>query len=170
MFSWRITKYNPVYRDEFDKYTCNEWTSFSDIGKTFNEYKVTKMDYIIVEDAYIDTIVAFMSSNDIKSLKVVGIEKCKFTKMEDDFYSEKMINLYHNLKENDILNVEEIKILARMILREDLWCKLEHDNIMYIHFGYDYYMYICSWRLCKKAIKGAINMGLFVEEYESPYK
>ncbi len=32
-FMWRVTKYNPTFRDENGTYIKDEWTSFSDIGK-----------------------------------------------------------------------------------------------------------------------------------------
>ncbi|WP_018703688.1 hypothetical protein [Anaeromusa acidaminophila] len=169
MFSWRITKYKPDYRDELGRYTKNEWTSFSQIGDEFNGYKFTKEDYVIVENAYVDTIMAFMSSNNITSLNVDGLEKRKFQKRKDDVYSDEMINLYYNLKENDVINVEAIKNLSRMILREDIWCKLEKENTMFIHFGYDYYMYVGSYQSCEKVIEEITKKGLFVEKYESPY-
>jgi hypothetical protein len=39
MYKYRITKYNPIYRDPEGKYTIEDWTAISDIGKVFNNSK-----------------------------------------------------------------------------------------------------------------------------------
>ncbi len=61
-----------------------------------------------------------------------------------------------------------ILIHSRLILREDMWCKFESDNVS-IHFGYDYYMYIGSNASCDSVIEQIRLNGLFVEPYRSPY-
>jgi hypothetical protein len=33
MYQYRITKYNPVFRDEKGRCTSEEWTSFGDVGE-----------------------------------------------------------------------------------------------------------------------------------------
>ena len=33
---YRITKYNPEFRDEEGRYILDEWTSVTDIGKEFH--------------------------------------------------------------------------------------------------------------------------------------
>lgn len=168
MFTWRITKYNPNYRDEFGKYRKDEWTSYSDIGKIFNGYKVTKSDYLSVEDAYVEAIAFFMNSVKVTSLTVKCLEKKNKLEQALEVYPDEMITFFEALKEKDVLKISEIQYLARMVLREELWCKLENDE-MFVHFGYDYYMYIGSFRLCKDSIEKIKKMGLFVEEYQSPY-
>ena len=40
---------------------------------------------------------------------------------------------------------------------------------MYIHFGYDYYMYIGSSNACDNVRIKIQEEGLFVEEFKSPY-
>ena len=37
MYGWRITKYNPAFRDERGAYLKDEWTSVSDVGKSFGD-------------------------------------------------------------------------------------------------------------------------------------
>ena len=46
MYSWRIAKYNPKYRNNKGAFVKNEWTSFSDIDKIFNGKKLTLENYI----------------------------------------------------------------------------------------------------------------------------
>ena len=59
---------------------------------------------------------------------------------------------------------------ARMaqVLREELWCRLEGDR-GFVHFGFDYYMYVGVASACPEAQRLAAQLGLFVEEMRSPY-
>jgi len=50
-----------------------------------------------------------------------------------------------------------------------LWCKLSNGN-SFVHFGYDYYMYVGGIKELKAAELAIINKnGLFVEKMKSPY-
>lgn len=62
----------------------------------------------------------------------------------------------------------ELEALIRLNRREALWCKLLGSGF-YIHFGWDYYMYIGSRSPCPNAIASARQAGLFVEEWASQY-
>lgn len=53
MKTYRITKYNPKNREKDGVYSKDEWTSISDIGKSFGDYKLTASDYLKVEDQYL---------------------------------------------------------------------------------------------------------------------
>lgn len=66
------------------------------------------------------------------------------------------------------ISFNDINLLVKLILREDVWAKLESD-ILDIHFGYDYYMYICSEKRLEKAEKIIKEKGLFIENIKSPY-
>jgi hypothetical protein len=172
MFSWRVTKYNPDYRDEFGRYKKSEWTSFCEIGKIFDGRKLTKDDYVIFENAYIDAIIAFMDCIGLTSFMVKDVEKKSnntILKEESEFYSHEIVSFYEELKENDVLSKKEIEYLARLVLREDLWCKLENSDNMFVHFGYDYYMYIGSNRGCEDAVNKVKEGRLYVETFVSPY-
>ena len=46
--NFSITKYNPIYRNEFGHYQHDEWTSISDIGKSFEKMKPE----IIISESY----------------------------------------------------------------------------------------------------------------------
>jgi hypothetical protein len=40
---------------------------------------------------------------------------------------------------------------------------------MYVHFGWDYYMYFGSKKTCKPVLAEIEHSGLFVEKRKSPY-
>lgn len=173
MISWRITKYNPKYRNEKDEYQKDEWTSCHDIGKLYDGKEFTVDDYMAVENAYIDTVLSFVNGVNIKTLTVKYLEKhndnnIKFHKIPL-IYTEEMIELFKRVHEGTVLEIRDIGHLCRLVLREQLWCKLENDNKMFIHFGYDYYMYIGCLSKPKRVINLIEKIGLFIEEFKSPY-
>lgn len=165
MFFWRITKYNPKYRDSHGTYFKNEWTSFSDIGNKFEGNIITLEDYLKIENAYVAAIILFMECLCIENFLIVNLEK----NMPPKNNSSLMRDTYSNLQNEQLITKKEIVIVAKLILRENLWCKFE-ANGMYVHFGYDYYMYIGSKKQCKDTISQIKKSGLFVEQYKSPYQ
>lgn len=169
MFTWRITKYNPDYRDKMGRYLKREWTSFSEIGSSIDGHELTKSEYLAVEDAYVDAIVTFMECIKVTSLKVIGLEKGSALKPVQEIYSTEMSSLYATVQNNNVLSIKEVQLLARMVLREDLWCKLESDDRLFVHFGYDFNMYIGCNQKREDAINKIMQSGLFVENHESPY-
>lgn len=156
-YTWRVTKYNPMNRDDMGTYLLDEWTSFNDIGKSYQGVKLTISEYEKSEKLYIDAILRFMECNEVENLRIIDLEKY------DDENVEKVIN---DIKEAMMLDKEQIKIVAQHVLREKLWCKLVLDELLYVHFGYDYTMYIGSNKKCEKAIE---CNKMFVEPFKSPY-
>jgi hypothetical protein len=158
MFEYRITKYDPSLRDESGAYTKNELISFQDVGEEFEGKIFALEEYERVETAYIQSAMSFLGEAGIKHLQIQGLENSK--------KSVKAINL----NEVDNLSKDELKAAFRDVLREEYWCRFENEHGEYVHFGYDYYMYIGVRNYCKDAIELAVSNGLFVEEFKSPYK
>ena len=152
-YKYRITKYDPKNRNEDGHYHVNEWTAMSDIGKNFSGNVLTKEEYLSVENNYLFALEAFLAEGNVACLNISSLEG-----------GEK-----YNFVQGQTLELRKILEIARLSLREELWCKLSLNRQAYIHFGYDYYMYIGVSRKCKKAIGSAENKGLFVEPYRSPY-
>src|SRR5476651_1262643 len=75
MFGWRITKYNPQYRDDSGAYLKNEWTCYSEIGKTFEGKIFTFEEYLKIENAYIQAVLLFMECLNLDSLRISCLEK-----------------------------------------------------------------------------------------------
>lgn len=162
MFCWRITKYNPRYRNKYGAYTKDEWTCYSEIGKKFDGIVFTLDDYVETENKYINAVMLIMECLNINALKILTIEQ-HGKRIKELFLEHALM-----VRDGDLINKEHIKSIVRLVLRNILWCRLEtHD--MYVHIGYDYYLYVGSRHPCKKTIKAIERTGLFVEEYESPY-
>jgi hypothetical protein len=146
VFEFRITKYDPRYRDAQCVFTRDEWISRDDIGHSFSGVTLTEAEYQRVEDAYVATALAFLREAGIGSLAVHGLEN------------------HHSVP----IPVE-IGAIVRHLLRGEFWCRLEAADA-FVHIGYDYYMYIGVGRACPVAEKLAGQLGLFVEEFSSPYR
>lgn len=67
------------------------------------------------------------------------------------------------------LTLGSIKEVIKHILREKIWCKLTNNNVFYVHFGYDFNMYVGSNEPSSGVLMEITRNGLFVEECISPY-
>lgn len=169
MFSYRITKYNPKNRNNLGWYTVNEWTSISDIGQFHNEKRVSKKEYFEIENAYVESIIIIMNFLHLKSLTLSKLEKRSTRPRFKRYSSKSMQELYKKVTIGIELNKTQVADIARLVLRELIWCQLESKD-MFVHFGYDYYMYIGSSKELPHSIRTKIaKTGLFIEDFESPY-
>ena len=151
MTEYRITKYNPANRIN-GVYIADEWTSISDIGKVFNGIILSQDTYLKTEKAYLDCCIEL-------------IEKAKiaiFSIKQAEYYTE-------NVRfPSSISNTQEIRGVITACLREQCWLKIIAKDF-FIHFGYDYYMYVGSVLSKETVAETATKFGLFCEETPSPY-
>jgi len=164
---WRITKYNPKNRDENGIYQKYEWTSVSEVGKIFDNGELLFDVYLFCENAYIDAIIKIMRENGVESLKVDALEIHNYDNYAD-FTEPTTKKYFRTLRNNMLIPKQEVAQVSRFILRELIWCKLVSDR-MFVHFGYDYYMYIGSEQQSEELLKAIESNGLFVEIVVSPY-
>ena len=168
MNTWRVTKYNPAFRDERGVYLRDEWTSISDVGRSFDGVELTFDEYCKVEDAYVSTILSFISEASLDALTVTDLETYGVSEARAE--DLRGIDCDPNaVRQRMLLSGGSIGDVCRLVLREVLWCKLESEGGFYIHFGYDYYMYIGSPVLSEQSIAYGRQQGLLVEDMESPY-
>jgi hypothetical protein len=152
---YRITKYNPAYRDAKGAYTADEWIRFQDVGRSFAGVILTTEEYARTEDAYAKAALAFLTEAGLSALNVNGLENR--TKQPLSFH------------EGSTLALNEIGDVIRRVLREEFWCRLE-GAAGFIHIGWDYYMYLGVPHPCPEARASAVEMGLYVEDFASPYR
>lgn len=164
MKKFRITKYNPSFRNERGEYILNEWTSYHDIGEKFYNGILTKTNYLKIENAYIRAIEFLMSDNDLRLMRIIQLEK----NLHHDIYelvSSNEKKLIENMKNGMLIGLNDIKKVCKMILREFVWASLESvDKLLTIEFGYDYYMYVLCERISERTKKEIFEIGLFIEE------
>lgn len=154
MNEYRITKYNPVFRDEMGAYTKNEWILAKQIGESFDGVVLTHDEYKRVEQAYIIAALAFLNEGGVTSLRVEGLENTRGWQL--------------SFAEGSVLILEQVGDIIGRLLREEIWCRLQGVG-GFVHVGWDYYMFVGVPRACPAAEAQAVKLGLFVEEFPSPY-
>lgn len=143
-YQWRITKYNPLFRNEKGHYLLDELTCPSEIGKIINGDSFTLEKYLLIENACVETIIKFLNEKRQDSLRVIQVSNRLIS------HEDKTSVLYDyafgeiNIKEDMIVNINEIRIICKMILRNFADCQLFSKDNFFVHFGWDYYMYIGS--------------------------
>ena len=171
IYKYRITQYNPKYRNINGVYTQNEWISVYDLGRFYNERQFCLKEYIQTENSYILAIKEFLCILNITKMYIEKLEKnvdIDFVKKQNtvlkdcDLDMEKLMESVVKMQE---LNLKNICIFSKMALREYIWGILSYDNIK-IEFGYDYYMYFYSNVDCYEQLVNAQIQGIFIERLE----
>ena len=158
---YRITKYNPKLRDKMGRYLIDDWTSMSDIGKTFSGKELTLKKYLEVERQYLDVIEMLLNDNNVVQVKITNLEKYKGF----ECLSAKEKEIIDNIWVDKCVGVNEITLICKLILREFIWAEFEWINTkMMLKFGYDYYMYFVCDEIRKELIDKICSCGLFVED------
>lgn len=167
MPSLRITKYDPRFRNSEGHYLRDDWTSVSDIGSVHAGKQVTVQDYKLIEDAYILAVTTLMESLGIECLQLVDYESHGNRADLPDSLTNESRSYAIQFSVENVLQGSDLKNLLRSVLREQCWCKLQGKHGFYVHFGYDFYMYVgyddsveCDWQ---------VPEHLYCEEFKSPY-
>ena len=69
--------------------------------------------------------------------------------------------------EDQAVNEAEISLLGKLNLRGNLECKMEIEGKFFVHFGWDYYMYIGCQADCMSAVSRTEADGMYVEPFKS---
>ena len=172
MKHYRITKYDPLNRNEQGHYLYDHWTEFGDIGRTLEGELVTVEKYLSVESDYINAIVEILQENKVDHLRVVGLDKKRLQESIKD-NKEKW---FHRIEFEDIdlfedkkISIEEIATICQMNFRYYCGVSLEVKDLFFIHFGYDMYVYVGVPTISDE-LKSKLNKTqIFIEDCDSPY-
>lgn len=158
MKSIGVAKYNPQNRDAKGLYTLvDEWTSISDVGKTYQGQIFTMEQYLATEEKYIRAVEVLMQKTGVNHLKLLDLE---------NHSHETALNL----SEGKTIHISLVRELIKMILREEVWGRLVAKNQFEVHFGYNYYMYFVGESLTEDIIEELRKIdGLYVEDARSPH-
>jgi hypothetical protein len=169
MKTYRITKFNPAYRNKDGVYEKDEWTSIADIGKTFDNIKFTAQEYIKFENRYIQALECILSGCKEDIIELHELEKYhyeinEFT--EKKIYNEDLKEIYDKICDNYVFAFkEDVLNVIKLILRENIWGEIHFKNSnQRIEFGYDYYVYFMTKELSHYTINTIMKLGLYVEE------
>ncbi|HQP37684.1 MAG TPA: hypothetical protein PLI95_21015 [Polyangiaceae bacterium] len=165
---FRVTKYDPDRRLPNGTYSRDEWTSVSDIGRAYGGQVFNCADYLRVETSYVLAVQRFLDAAHVGALRVSDLQ------VNEIGVGRNPCELVGEVREHIASVVDgaevrgkDLEWIIRLALREVLWCRLKGEQGFYVHFGYDYYMYVGSEALV--AVPPQIPAGVFVEACESPY-
>ncbi|MBD5143755.1 MAG: hypothetical protein HDT22_09160 [Ruminococcus sp.] len=175
MIKYRITKYNPIFRNEKGCYLLKDWTSISDIGKYYNNIQFTLEEYLKTEQEYINFYYKILKKFKINHIKIYSLEKYltpdeAMQRMQkyNITFSEQEKNRYTNLKNKSMIPIDNFDMIFKFAMRELIWCKIATPNKkIIIEFGYDYYTYLSLKNLIigENLIKQTASKGIFIEPF-----
>jgi small subunit ribosomal protein S1 len=144
-YRYRVVKYDAARRfGEVD-----DWTSIDDIGCEFEGVVLTEAEYLRVEQVHLGTVRDAAAASGVDHFEIREPQAAETT-------------AYHD---GAVVDVDEALEILRGILREDGFdCRLEAPGRMYVHVGWDYYMYVGSCVPCAKTLA---SHGLHVDELTS---
>lgn len=165
---WRLSKYDPALRDHAGNFLGNDWTSFSDIGKSFDGKVLDVATYLEVENAYVESIVSFFDAVRIEDLYLEQFERCSDWEL---MALDRRIGLPEDLPAFVIgksLKGSDWECFIRLALREVIWGQLHNAKAdAYLHFGYDFYVYLGARG--ESILQWNPSRGIFAEAMHSPY-
>ncbi len=173
MYKYRISKYDPQYRDDNGIYLKEDWISYADIGKVYNGREFNKNDYINTEKKYYNTILKILRINHVNEMIIDNVElnfsikeikqMLQGSGLDLSLQDETLIK---SLKSGMKISIQYLPMYIKLILRECFWGIFRNcSSTIYIEFGYDYYMYLkCGDFLSKEFIANCKQEGIFIEE------
>lgn len=153
MYEYQISKYDPKYRVN-GIYIRNEWSGETDIGKFFEDGKLTRQEYDAVLDSYVECAMEILSCDHIEQMTISDIE----------IYADDVV-----WQEKEVVKKDRIASVIYDCMHEKCWCRLSYGET-FIHFGYELYMYIGCGMEYDKLASICTQHNLFAIKKESPYK
>jgi hypothetical protein len=164
---YRICKYDPAFRDETGAYQRDEWTSVSDIGKSFAGVTLDASTYLATETAYVRAMREFMTDAGVTSLRVAALEPPPDLDPLVQYElpdAEALTRLAREIRDGMELSGAALDRACRLNLREVLWCRLEQPARLVVETSYDYYLHIGTTAPSERAIAKVHELGLFVHD------
>lgn len=147
-FHCHLIKYDPD-RSKDGHYDDGSWTAISDVGQEFDGLVLTMEDYLVVEQAHLDSIRAMAVESGASRFRVEA-------------------------EREPTLGLDELLDRVRSALREEegsgYWWSSEGVDFC-VNVGYDYHVYVGSHTECVVGLEFASGAGLHprVDERPSPY-
>ncbi|MFF3065051.1 hypothetical protein ACFVQ3_10865 [Oerskovia sp. NPDC057915] len=168
-FTYEVTKYDPATRTVNPDGTV-DWDERPDADGS-------------IEDAYVDAVSIIARELGVERLTLRDTELWHDDSDLDPgsvlarLFGTRLEGCY----DGAIVDVAGARLLVREALRAEsldrpapevptLWCRFEAEGRMFVHTGYDLYMYIGASEPCLQAVEAVAASGLFpVRIRESPY-
>lgn len=171
MYWWRVTKYDPRYRDESGRYLRDEWIGAAQIGEEFVDGIdgiLTEEEYIRVEGLYAAAVVRFWTASGEPPLQIQALELSSSFGLpsESDELDDVGFGDWRPVNGERVPSAR-LEAIVRWCLRSLGWCRLVSDEFC-VDFGYDFYMSIGTATAIDAARQEVTSSGLFVERTRSP--
>lgn len=141
--NWTINTF-PILKEKNYRWS-NSWTSMSDIGRVYQGKIFTYKEYKKTEQSYINFFVKLFKYVHAHKVKIIQFSDLKFPVRATYDRNGKLREWYEKIDNNMSLSLDEIQYVIPLILRENIYGVLYHKKSKtYIHFGYDYYVYVNS--------------------------
>ncbi|HEV2069628.1 MAG TPA: hypothetical protein VGR26_07540 [Acidimicrobiales bacterium] len=152
--TFRVSRYDPARHK-----SSQQWTAMSDVGREFDGEVLTMEKYEEVERSYLESIRWFMHDSGADQFLIGDVDWSPLAEDTDRW-----------IRDGLEVDPETAIAVCRLELREHLSFRLDSRNDFYVHFGFDFYMYLGSWKPCRDAIARTVDLGLHVElGVPSPY-
>ena len=148
---YRISKYDPRFRKD-GAYKNEEWTSISDIGRSFRGEILTAEQYITVENRYLSCVESILLASHVSELIISHLESNESSP---------------SWKNGSKLSGDLLREFLRDGLREKCWAMLISGDF-YLDFGYDYYLHIgcpLEWADMERIVHAH---SMFLEPWHRP--
>lgn len=139
------------------------WNSFDDIGKTIEGSLLDKDQYLVTENAYVKTLIAFIKKIGISSFRLERFFDSRFDIKEKEQAAD-IREPYKKFCGGQLVDESEIELLIRLSLRNFVSIRLITDAGSYMCFGEDLYAYVGFSEEINLAI--LVESELFIEECE----
>lgn len=150
---YAISKYDSAYRID-GIYTRDEWTDYSEIGKKCGDHRLTKEEYLAVENRYLSTVANLLDLLGVQQMKVRNPEVYGFWGR-----LRGSLKLFPSTRDQ-----KGILAFLRGCLRNQYWGELVHPAIT-LYTGYDFYLHlICD--LPAEVLSGIVSQNnLFCQAF-----
>ncbi len=142
---YSISKYCPELYTKGD-YIKNEWTSVSDIGKSFDDGVLTSAEYLRIEQCYIDTAIELARKSGCSYLIIDYLEGEShdiILESKKNPINRNLIDAAKNIRQGLRVRISQCANYLRLCLRECCYATFSnHAHNFYVDFGYDFYMHV----------------------------
>lgn len=154
---YSISKYSPQFYDSQSCYTRNEWTSISDIGKSFDDGVLTINEYLETERHYINTAIELALISGCSYLTVDYLEgKYMEQNVKEHPLNSHLLETAQKMRQGMKIRISDCAEYLQLCLRECGYASFSnHLHNFYIDFGYDFYMHIRT-TLPKKRVEEVV--------------
>lgn len=156
MYSIRISKFDPS-RPANER--LDDWTSISDIGRSFEGENLTVESYERAEAQYLEAVCLMLREANVVNMLISDVVRSSLASPASEW-----------IEDGRVIDLEEVLAVCRYELREELSCHLESTSGFCLDVGFDFYLYVTTPVSSHGVYSRIYALGLFIEEgVESPY-